>query len=98
VDVEWACLHWHDPPFSGGQWKLSPLADQNRYAVSGGDTLVPMERMSPGELQLKQVLLADKIELAIMMFESETASIVSAIAVNRSADGRADVSVNISPR
>jgi hypothetical protein len=57
-----------------------------------------MERMSPGELQLKQVLLANKIELAIMMFENETASIVSAIAVNGSADGQADASVIISPR
>jgi hypothetical protein len=54
--------------------------------------------MSPGELQNKQVLLANKIELAIMMFENETASIVSAIAVNRSADGQADVSLIISER
>jgi hypothetical protein len=57
-----------------------------------------MKRMSPGELQLKRVLLANRIELAITMFENETASVVSTITVNRSADGQADVSLNISPR
>jgi hypothetical protein len=75
-----------------------PRTRRNRYDVSGGDTLVTMKRMSPGELQLKRVLLANRIELAITMFENETASVVSTITVNRSADGQADVSVNISPR
>jgi hypothetical protein len=54
--------------------------------------------MSPGELQLKLVLLANKIELAIIMFETDTASIVSSITLKRRPDGGADVSVNTSPR
>jgi hypothetical protein len=60
---------------------------------SGGATL-------PGELQLqlKQVLLANRIEFAITMFENETASTVSTIIVNRTADGCADVSVSTYPR
>src|SRR5215469_3455275 len=66
--------------------------------VSGGDKLAATERMSLGKLQLKQVLLANNIELSITMFENETAHIVSTITVNRGADGQADVSVNISPR
>ena len=35
--------------------------------------------MSPGELQLKLVLLANKIELAIAMFETDTSAIVSSV-------------------
>jgi hypothetical protein len=54
--------------------------------------------MSPGKLQLKLVLLANQIELAIAMFEGETASIISSITLNRRPDGGADVSVNASPR
>ena len=66
---------------------LTASTDRNRNDVSGGDTLVPMERMSAGKLQLKQVLLANKIELEITMFENETASIVSTITVNRGRTG-----------
>lgn len=54
--------------------------------------------MSPGELQLKRQLLANKIELAIIMFETETASVVTSIALKRMPDGGADVSVTISQR
>jgi hypothetical protein len=53
--------------------------------------------MSPGELQLKLVLLANNIELAIAMFETETACIVSSIPLKRMPDGAADVSINTSP-
>lgn len=54
--------------------------------------------MSQGELQLKRVLLANRIELAIMMFEQENAYIVSSITMQRTADGGAEISVDISPR
>jgi hypothetical protein len=47
---------------------------------------------------MKLVLLANKIELAIMMFEEETASIVSSITLKRRPDGGADISVDASPR
>jgi hypothetical protein len=53
--------------------------------------------MSPGELQVRLVLLANKIELPIAMFETETASIVSSITLERRPDGGADVSVDTSP-
>lgn len=54
--------------------------------------------MSPGELQLKRVLLTNRIELAIMMFEQETAYIVSSLSMKRTPDGEADISVDVSPR
>jgi hypothetical protein len=47
---------------------------------------------------MARVLLANKIELAIIMFETETAFIVSSITLKRRPDGGADVSVNTSPR
>ncbi len=47
---------------------------------------------------MKRVLLADRIQLAIMMFEQETAYIVSSITMKRTPDGEVDVSVGISPR
>jgi hypothetical protein len=65
--------------------------------VSSLDELIGgRKRMSPGELQMKLVLLANKIELAIMMFETETACLVSSITLKRTPDGEADVSVNTS--
>jgi hypothetical protein len=54
--------------------------------------------MSPGELQLKRVLLANRIELEIIMFETETDFIVSSVTVQRGPDGAVDVSVDTSPR
>jgi hypothetical protein len=56
------------------------------------------EDMSPGELQLKRVLLANRIELEIIVFETETAFIVSSVAIKRRPDGGADVSVETSAR
>jgi hypothetical protein len=35
--------------------------------------------MSPGELQLKRGLLANRVELEIIMFETETVFIVSSV-------------------
>jgi hypothetical protein len=52
--------------------------------------------MSPGELQLRRVLLANRIELEIIMFETETAFIVSSVTIKRRPDGGADVSVDTS--
>jgi hypothetical protein len=54
--------------------------------------------MSPGRLQLKRVLLANRIELEIIMFETETDFIVSSVTVERGPDGAVDVSVATSPR
>jgi hypothetical protein len=64
---------------------------------SGGDTLVPTERMSPGELQMRQLLLANRIELEIMWFEKDTGSLVSSVTLERRPDGGVEVSVNTSP-
>lgn len=61
-------------------------------------SVAPPEPAGQRQLQLKQVLLANKIELAIAMFENDTTSIVSTIILNRRADGSADVSVNASSR
>jgi hypothetical protein len=59
--------------------------------------------MSPGMIQLKRELLANRIELAVAMFETEmfeaeTSPIVSSITLTRRPDGGAEVSVNLSPR
>jgi hypothetical protein len=58
----------------------------------------PEGSMSPGMLQMKQVLLSNRIELAISMFETDTGSIVSSITLERRPDGGADVSVNLPTR
>jgi hypothetical protein len=46
---------------------------------------------------MERVLLTNKIELAIIMFETETTLIVSSITLKRRSDGGADVSVDTSP-
>jgi hypothetical protein len=58
----------------------------------------PEGSMSPGMLQMKQLLLSNRIELEISMFENDTASIVSSITLERRPDRGANVSVNLSSR
>jgi hypothetical protein len=59
--------------------------------------MTPEGSMSPGLLQMKLLLLSNRIELEIAMFETATASIVSSITLERRPDGGADVSVNLGP-
>jgi hypothetical protein len=78
---------------------------RNAYGVKarGRDILTPMtdgtpeSSMSPEMIQMRLLLLANRIELEIAMFESDTASMVSSITLTRRPDGGADVSVNLSP-
>jgi hypothetical protein len=78
--------------------------ENRRERSSGRDILTPMMDktsdgpMSPGMLQMKLLLLANRIELEILMFETDTAANVSSITLTRRPDGGADVSVNLSPR
>jgi hypothetical protein len=51
--------------------------------------------MTEGTLQMKLLLLANRIELEVSMFETETASLVSSITLKRRPDGGAEVSVEL---
>ncbi len=44
---------------------------------------------------MKLLLLANRIELEVSMFETETASLVSSITLKRRPDGGAEVSVEL---
>jgi len=85
-------------------WEV-PLREREhrRDRSSGSDILTPMMDktpvgpMSPGMVQMKLLLLSNRIELEISMFETDTAANVSSMTLARRPDGGADVSVNLSP-